>query len=93
MAKWQVGIIFSPCGAEFHPAFSRAVRSETNGCYWISFPIGKGLLESKKAQRRWAEDARKHLLSWSGSNPVIIEFQVGQELKYVIEHSWLFVAG
>lgn len=76
-AKMVVCVIFYPCGAEFHPSFSRAKLS-VNGQYHLEYPINnKDFLKSRKAQVGWAEEKIKHLKSWgSKAQPSMVEYPI-----------------
>jgi len=69
--KVYYAVLFPPCGAEFHPAFSAAVK-QPNGNFRMEFPLHLGYLRSKQSQRSWAEGKAKHIRSW-GITATIVE--------------------
>lgn len=82
--KLYYAVRFPPCGAEFHPAFSDAIKfSLGNGqhAFQINFPLHLGYLRSKSSQRSWAEGKAKHIRSW-GVQPEIVE--LAQPEKVII---------
>jgi hypothetical protein len=64
----QIKVIFFPCGAEFHPAFSGAILNNNApwfGYYVLPYPTHlKHMPLGAKAQKAWADDKVAHLQSW-----------------------------
>jgi hypothetical protein len=63
-----IKVIFFPCGAETHPAFSDAklvTDAPWFGYYFLTYPIHlKHMPRGAKAQKAWADDKVRHLQSW-----------------------------
>lgn len=74
--KILLSVIFKPCGAEAHTAFSNAVLQTEGlhkGKYKIDFPYHvDGILTSRRAQAEWANGKLSHLRSW-GERGMIVE--------------------
>jgi len=88
------------CGAQHHPAFSKAVhRPQTaQGRLTLYFLLGnKDLLKGKYRQQDWAKDKVQHLRAFAGSEPKIYQmldgnmsgaFWIDPDTNTLEERSW-----
>ena len=65
-------VVFRECGANSHPAFKSAFTF--CGQYLLPFPYWTpGIMTTKDAQQRWADDRLRHLMTWANANANVIE--------------------